>query len=273
MFERYTEKARRTIFFARYEASVAGSPYIETEHLLLGLLRENAALSTRVFRAQTTPDALRNEIARYSPPRPAIGTSVDIPLSNESKNVLAYAAEGAEQLDHRHIGTEHLLIGLLRAKDSLAAKLLAQYGVNEKDIRANIQDTLEAPTQRPLVMASVATSLGHFRLVLNVANLESSQAFYTKLGFRPLDIDGMNDLNSVVLTNGHCVIALYQNQFSENLLSFASPDLSSIASRLQTAGLSFEKPPSTASDGSTTVVLRDPDGNAIRLVQPGKSLL
>src|SRR5436190_16637558 len=103
MFERYTEKARRVIFFARYEASQFGSPYIETEHLLLGILREDKALSVRVI-PHLHVEAIRQEIEEATLIRETISTSVDLPLSNESKRVLNYAAEEAERMDHRHIG-------------------------------------------------------------------------------------------------------------------------------------------------------------------------
>src|SRR5208337_412812 len=114
MFERYTEKARRVIFFARYEASQFGSPYIETEHLLLGLLREDKALTNRFLRSHASVESIRKQIEGHTTIREKVSTSVDLPLSNECKRVLAYAAEEAERLSHKHIGTEHLLLGLFR---------------------------------------------------------------------------------------------------------------------------------------------------------------
>ena len=114
MFERYTEKARRVIFFARYEASQFGSPCIETEHLLLGLLREDKALANRFLRSSASVDSIRKQIEVHTTLREKVSTSVDLPLSHECKRVLAYGAEEAERLNHKHIGTEHLLLGLLR---------------------------------------------------------------------------------------------------------------------------------------------------------------
>ena len=111
MFERYTEKARRVIFFARYEASQFGSPYIETEHLLLGLLREDKALTNRFLRSHASVESIRKQIEQHTTVREKVSTSVDLPLSNECKRVLAFAAEEAERLSHKHIGTEHLLLG------------------------------------------------------------------------------------------------------------------------------------------------------------------
>src|ERR1035437_7913802 len=108
MFERYTEKARRVIFFARYEASQFGSPYIETEHLLLGLLREDKALANRFLRSHAAVESIRKQIEGHTTIREKVSTSVDLPLSHECKRVLAYGAEEAERLSHKHIGTEHL---------------------------------------------------------------------------------------------------------------------------------------------------------------------
>src|SRR5205814_1992402 len=120
MFERYTEKARRVIFFARYEASQFGAPAIEPEHLLLGLMREDKSLTARFLaRAQTSLEAIRKEIEGRAPLREKISTSVELPLAPETKRVLAYAHEESDRLQHRHIGTEHLLLGLLREERSM----------------------------------------------------------------------------------------------------------------------------------------------------------
>jgi len=138
MFERYTEKARRVIFFARYEASQFGSPYIETEHLLLGLLREDKALTNRFLRSHASIESIRKQIEGRTTVREKVSTSVDLPLSQECKRVLAYAAEEAERLSHKHIGTEHLLLGLLREDKSFAAEILHERGLRLPTIREEL---------------------------------------------------------------------------------------------------------------------------------------
>ncbi len=138
MFERYTEKARRVIFFARYEASQFGSPYIETEHLLLGLLREDKALANRFLRSHAALESIRKQIESHTTIREKVSTSVDLPLSHECKRVLAYAAEEAERLSHKHIGTEHLLLGLLREEKCFAAEILHERGLRLNQIREEI---------------------------------------------------------------------------------------------------------------------------------------
>src|SRR6516225_9809709 len=99
MFERFTAKARRVIFFARYEASNYGSHYIETEHLLLGLLREDHALVARFrFLGQTKVDSeIRTEIESRIERGEPFATSVEVPLSTDSKKVLNLAAKEAER--------------------------------------------------------------------------------------------------------------------------------------------------------------------------------
>ena len=155
MFERYTEKARRVIFFARYEASQFGSPCIETEHLLLGLLREDKALANRFLRSSASVESIRKQIEAHTTLREKVSTSVDLPLSHECKRVLAYAAEEAERLNHKHIGTEHLLLGLLREDQALTNRFLRSHASIEsirKQIegRTTIRDKVSTSVDLPL---------------------------------------------------------------------------------------------------------------------------
>jgi ATP-dependent Clp protease ATP-binding subunit ClpC len=128
-------------FFARYEASQFGSPYIETEHLLLGLLREDKALTNRFLRSHASVESIRKQIEGHTTIREKVSTSVDLPLSNECKRVLAYAAEEAERLSHKHIGTEHLLLGLLREEKCFAAEILHERGLRLSTIREELART------------------------------------------------------------------------------------------------------------------------------------
>jgi ATP-dependent Clp protease ATP-binding subunit ClpC len=158
MFERYTEKARRVIFFARYEASQFGSPYIETEHLLLGLLREDKALTHRFLRALGSAESIRKQIEDKAVVREKVATSVDLPLSNESKRAMAYAAEEAERLSDKHIGTEHLLLGLLREEKSFAAELLREHGLRLEQVRQSLRE-LSAGSEPASVLESFTVDL------------------------------------------------------------------------------------------------------------------
>jgi ATP-dependent Clp protease ATP-binding subunit ClpA len=140
MFERYTEKARRVIFFARYEASALGSPRLEAQHLLLGIARESKAIFSPPRFPSDFGEALKKRIEAETVIREEVSTSVDLPLANEVKRMLAYAAEEAEGLSHHHLGTEHLLLGILREPASFAAKLLAENGLTADVYRVEIQE-------------------------------------------------------------------------------------------------------------------------------------
>jgi len=141
MFERYTEKARRVIFFARYEASQVGSPTIETEHLLLGLLREDIAVTNRFIGSYISLEDIVKQLRKQTAVREKVSTSVDLPLSNESKRVIAYAAEESDRLGHKHIGPEHLLLALLREEKCFAAQILEARGVKLAKVREELANT------------------------------------------------------------------------------------------------------------------------------------
>jgi ATP-dependent Clp protease ATP-binding subunit ClpC len=165
MFEKYTEKARRVIFFARYEASQFGSPYIETEHLLLGLIREDKNLTQRFLpKANASIESIRKEIEGRTVIREKVSTSVDLPFSDECKRVLNSAAEESEKLQHKHIGTEHMLLGLLREERSVAAEILRERGIRLNSIREELgrgpgEKHTQSRTKEPLSLVEFSRDL------------------------------------------------------------------------------------------------------------------
>ena len=147
MFERYTERARRVLFFARYEASQLGSISIETEHLLLGLIREGKGLTSRIFaRSHLSLESIRKEIEGRTVFREKVSTSVEIPFSTETNRVLQFAAEEADRLLHNYIGTEHLLLGILREERSVASTILSEKGMRLSAVREDIVHLLNEKT-------------------------------------------------------------------------------------------------------------------------------
>ena len=136
MFVRYTETARRSIFFARFEAKKLVSLFIEPEHLLLGVLHEDRTVVDRL-----SFDEIYAAIARTFPSGESISTKTDFPLSPAAKRVLSAAAEEADELNHRYIGTGHLVLGLLRDENSLASKVLRQNGLDAKLLRQKITES------------------------------------------------------------------------------------------------------------------------------------
>jgi len=128
MFERFSEKARRVIFFARYEASEFGSPAIEAEHLLLGILRESRDLLLSVA-PTVAAETIREQIRLQVPTRDQIPTSIELPFSESAKGALNSAREEADRLDSRIISAQHILLGLLREENCPAQRILAGLGV------------------------------------------------------------------------------------------------------------------------------------------------
>jgi ATP-dependent Clp protease ATP-binding subunit ClpC len=133
----------------------SASLYIETEHLLLGLLREDKALTNRFLRSHASVESIRKQVEAHTTIREKVSTSVDLPLSDECKRVLAYAAEEAERLGHKHIGTEHLLLGLMREEKSFAANILKERGLE----LAKVREELASVTYKPAGEGSAQTQL------------------------------------------------------------------------------------------------------------------
>jgi len=152
MFERYTEKARRVIFFARYEASEFGSPVIDTAHLLLGLVREEKLVCFRwVPRAQ--PEAIRGAAESWIQRQTKIATNIDLPLSQACKSVLHHAKDEADRLNSKPIGTEHLLLGLLQ-EECKASNLLRELGADVDKLRLRFERETR-PTSSDSVCSAV----------------------------------------------------------------------------------------------------------------------
>jgi ketosteroid isomerase-like protein len=166
MFERYTEMARRTIFFARYEASSYGSAKIETEHLLLGILREDERLAHTLFDEPDAGEAIRKETETQITRGKPISTSTEMPLSEESKRILNFAADSADKLGHRRVENDHWVLGILREQGCLAARILESHRVQDERIRENLANYYPGPTsnasdmQRSLTAASSRAELG-----------------------------------------------------------------------------------------------------------------
>lgn len=138
MFERYTQDARRVVFFARFEASALGGSSIETWHFLLALIREAAPLLERYLPSPSALRSMRDRALEFSGAREVTPVDVDLPLSEEASRALAWAAEEADQLGHRSISPAHLLLGLLRESRSLAAELLEEHGVRLDRVREDL---------------------------------------------------------------------------------------------------------------------------------------
>ena len=142
MFERYREDARRAIFFARWEAQQSRSAYIEPIHLLLSLTHDDSK-ANQLFALSAQAESFRKQLRPHSSAK--ISASVDLPLSNPGKRILAYATQEADKLASRPIGTEHLLLGLLREKQSDVPQTLAKAGIDLHSARNQIRKAQGLP--------------------------------------------------------------------------------------------------------------------------------
>jgi ATP-dependent Clp protease ATP-binding subunit ClpC len=142
MFERYREDARRAIFFARSEAQQSGSSYIEPKHILLGLMHDADSKANQLFALSVHAESFRTQLEVHASTKPSTS---DLPLSNAGKRVLAYTAEEAERLASTPIGTEHLLLGLLREKRSDVPEALAVAGIDLNSARKRIRQEQPLP--------------------------------------------------------------------------------------------------------------------------------
>ncbi len=179
MFERYTERARRVIFFARYEASQYGSAYIESEHLLLGLLREDRALAKWFPGEKNVAAEIRADIERRITRGERISTSVEVPLTAECKKILNLAGETAEKLGHRWVETEHLLIGILRVEASMAAQILFARGLKPDPVQDELAK-VQGSKYQATVKVSPSVILDSFLAGLKCLNSGELISFFAK---------------------------------------------------------------------------------------------
>jgi ATP-dependent Clp protease ATP-binding subunit ClpC len=137
MFDRFTENARRVVLFARFEAEGFGSQVIEAEHLLLGILSADKDLFDRA-NPGLSAEIIRSGVEERIPPIRKTATHTDLSLSNSSKRILAYAVDEAKRLAHAYVGTEHILLALLREETCLAARLLNEFGFRLHPLRQRL---------------------------------------------------------------------------------------------------------------------------------------
>jgi ATP-dependent Clp protease ATP-binding subunit ClpC len=142
-FRRFTERARCVTVLALEEAQRRRHPYLGTEHLLLGLLQDGDGIAIAVLqKAGLSIDQIRLAVERRLPRHSDASGAGEIPFTPNGKKVLQYGVEECQRLGHDHIGTEHLLLGLLQVKEGLAANVLNSLGVSLAKTRETILDLL-----------------------------------------------------------------------------------------------------------------------------------
>ena len=140
MFERFTEHARNVMALANREAQRFGHEYIGTEHILWGLAKEATGIAAAVlehFNVDLKP--LRAEVETLLDKRPHLDTVEKLPSSSHAKEVVTFAIEEARSLGHNYIGTEHLLLGMMRDSEMLSAQVLANLGLEINAVRDEVR--------------------------------------------------------------------------------------------------------------------------------------
>src|ERR1700751_1376318 len=148
MFERFTERARQVVVLAQEEARTLKHNYIGSEHILLGLLREEEGLAARVLESlDITTERVRSQVVRIVGSGEEV-TSGQIPFTPRAKKVLELALREALSLGHNYIGTEHILLGLVRENEGVAARILLDFDADAEKIRNEIIRMLSGPGRR-----------------------------------------------------------------------------------------------------------------------------
>jgi ATP-dependent Clp protease ATP-binding subunit ClpC len=147
MWQRFTERARKVVFYAQEEAQKFGEGYVSTEHLLLGLVRESDSVAARVLeKLGVSLTRIRAEVEKQLP-RGDARPSQDMTLTPRAKRVIDLAYDEARNLNNNYIGTEHLLLGLIREGDGLAGRVLAKLGVELERARREVMSLQDSETQ------------------------------------------------------------------------------------------------------------------------------
>jgi ATP-dependent Clp protease ATP-binding subunit ClpC len=166
VFERFTERAKQVVVLAQDEARALKHNYIGTEHILLGLLREEEGLAARVLESlDVTVEEVRAQVARIIGPGDEPIVSGQIPFTPRAKKVLELSLREALSLKHNYIGTEHILLGLVRENEGVAARILLDFDADAEKIRNEIMRVLSGPGGPGVVLAGEATETVQHRAV------------------------------------------------------------------------------------------------------------
>ena len=148
MFKRFTERARRVIILAREEAELYRHEYLGTEHILQGVIKDGGGIAIAIVqKSGVDMTQLKKELEKNLPRSSNSLIIGDIPFTSRAKKVLEFAVEEARSLNHNYIGTEHLLLGLLKEKEGVACRVLNSFGMFFDDVREKIVDMFKEPTE------------------------------------------------------------------------------------------------------------------------------
>ena len=202
MYERFTDRARKVLDLANEEAIRLNHEYIGTEHILLGLAKEGAGVAAYVLKhfALELP-RIQREIERLIQTGPRAVARSDLPQTPRARKVIEYAMDEARVLNHNYVGTEHLLLGLLREDEGVAAQILMNLGLKFEDVRHEVLSLLghgideastPAPRQSPYLRFT-----DRARRVMQHANQEAQRFSHEYIGTEHLLLGLLKDPSSV----------------------------------------------------------------------------
>ncbi|MCB9886083.1 MAG: ATP-dependent Clp protease ATP-binding subunit [Planctomycetes bacterium] len=161
MFDRFTDRAKKVMSFARQEAMKFNHEYIGTEHILLGLVQEGSGVAANVLKNMSIDlEKIRHEVEKIVKTGPSMVTMGQLPFTPRAKKVLELSMEEASQLSHNYIGTEHLLLGLIRENEGIAAQVLMNLGVKLDEVREEVLEFLGASENNEEEEGSSGESMG-----------------------------------------------------------------------------------------------------------------
>jgi ATP-dependent Clp protease ATP-binding subunit ClpC len=179
VFERFTERARQVVVLAQDEARGLGHNYIGTEHLLLGLLREEEGIAARVLEGLDVElDDVRAHVSRIVGQGDEV-TPGQVPFTPRAKKVLELSLREALALEHNYIDTEHVLLGIVREGDGVAAHILRELGADDEKVRNEVQRLASGPPARRGLVRRPPKWRYH---VVEPADAEISEEWLNKLG-------------------------------------------------------------------------------------------
>jgi len=159
VFERFTERARQVVVYAQEEARELRHTYIGTEHILLGLLREQEGLAARVLESfDLTVERVRGQVVRIVGSGEEV-TSGQIPFTPRAKKVFEMALRESLSLGHNYIGTEHILLALVRENEGVGARILLDFDADPERVRNEVRRMLSGPAGRAAAAAGVAATV------------------------------------------------------------------------------------------------------------------
>lgn len=172
MFESFNESARRAVFYARYEASALGEEIIDSQHLLLGLLREGDAVTKELFKQfRVDPGSIREAFPLPDPP-PRVSSSAALPLAEDAKKILAFGTSEAHRMGNSTVAPHSLLLAIMRVTHSRAAKLLADRGMRWPDVAEIIEPIIQhiAASEEKNERTPITLRASHYELLDTIAS-------------------------------------------------------------------------------------------------------